>query len=213
MDSTHVTFGVLTAGWVLGDVKLEASAFHGREPDQFRWNIETGRLDSASLRVSWNPDEHWALQASHGYIHSPEQLEPTVNQRRDTASAMYGTGFGSAVRWDTTLAWGQDDNRPGHKLDAWLAESEVVVADEHTFFVRAEWAQKDELFEAGSLLAGQVFDVGKLSIGYIHDWRLVQHLRFGLGGLLSLYQLPVETQASYGGSPHSYMLFARLKID
>jgi len=55
MDSTHVTFGVLTAGWVLGGIKLEASAFHGREPDQFRWNIETGRLDSASVRASWIP--------------------------------------------------------------------------------------------------------------------------------------------------------------
>ena len=88
-----------------------------------------------------------------------------------------------------------------------------MISDEHTFFARAEWAQKDELFEAGSLLAGQVFDVGKLSVGYIHDWKLAEHLRFGLGGLVSLYQLPVETRASYGGSPHSYMLFARLKID
>jgi len=150
---------------------------------------------------------------SHGYIHSPEQLEPLVNQRRDTASAMYGVGFGSAARWDTTLAWGQDDNRPGHKLDAWLMESEIVVADEHSFFARAEWAQKDELSGAGSLLAGQVFDVGKLSVGYIHDWRLAQHLRLGLGGLISLYQLPDAIQTSYGNDPHSYMLFARLKID
>src|SRR3984957_12197177 len=37
LDSTHVTFGVVTAGIVDGDWKLEASAFNGREPDQYRW--------------------------------------------------------------------------------------------------------------------------------------------------------------------------------
>ena len=36
LDSTHITFGVVTAGLVLGDVKIEASRFNGREPDQHR---------------------------------------------------------------------------------------------------------------------------------------------------------------------------------
>lgn len=212
LDSTHVTFGVLTFGYVHSGFKLDASAFHGREPDQSRWNIETGRLDSASVRATWDPDEHWSLQASRGYIYSPEQLEPSVNQRRTTASAMYDGEFGTTARWDTTFAWGQDDDRPGHKLDAWLAESEVVIADWHTFFFRAERAQKDELFTPGSPLAGQVFDVGKVSGGYIHDWPLSPHLKFGLGGLLSLYQLSEPVRSVYD-SPHSYMLFARLKLD
>ena len=42
LDSTHISFGVLTAGLVLDRVKLEVSRFNGREPDQHRWNIETG---------------------------------------------------------------------------------------------------------------------------------------------------------------------------
>ena len=55
LDSTHVSFGVVTAGLVLGAVKLEASRFNGREPDQHRWDIETGPLDSTAARISWNP--------------------------------------------------------------------------------------------------------------------------------------------------------------
>ena len=39
LDSTHVTFGVATAGLVLDDWKLELSQFTGREPDQFRFNF------------------------------------------------------------------------------------------------------------------------------------------------------------------------------
>src|SRR4028119_732495 len=55
LDSTHISFGVVTAGIVLDRVKLEASRFNGREPDQHRWNIETGPLDSSAVRMPWNP--------------------------------------------------------------------------------------------------------------------------------------------------------------
>ena len=64
LDSTHITFGVLTAGAVVDHIKVEVSAFRGREPDQDRWNIESPKLDSHSFRVSVNPTDHWALQAS-----------------------------------------------------------------------------------------------------------------------------------------------------
>lgn len=212
LDSTHVSYGVVTLGYVFGTLKLEASAFHGREPDQFRWNIETGRLDSAALRVSWNPDEHWSLQLSRGYIHSPEQLQPEVDQDRVTASVIYAQPMGAGGRWTTTVAWGQDRNKPGHTLDAWLAESELMPDAHDTFFARAERVQEDELFTTGSPLAGDVFGVGKLSVGYIHDWHLAAHLKFGVGGLVSAYALPGQVQTAYD-SPHSYMLFLRLKLD
>lgn len=38
IDSTHITFGVLTAGWVHDSFKLEASRFRGREPDEERYD-------------------------------------------------------------------------------------------------------------------------------------------------------------------------------
>src|SRR4029453_857283 len=41
LDSTHITFGVLTAGLVHDNLKLELSRFNGREPDEHRWDIET----------------------------------------------------------------------------------------------------------------------------------------------------------------------------
>ena len=56
LDSTHVTFGVATVGYSWHDkMKLEGSLFTGREPDQSRWDIETPKLDSWSVRASWNP--------------------------------------------------------------------------------------------------------------------------------------------------------------
>src|SRR5579862_3540484 len=55
LDSTHVTMGVVTLAATQGPITVEASAFNGREPDQFRWNIETRAFDSWSARATWNP--------------------------------------------------------------------------------------------------------------------------------------------------------------
>ncbi|MDI1300967.1 MAG: hypothetical protein PSX71_03590 [bacterium] len=61
LDSTHITFGVVTLGASQGPWKLEASSFNGREPDENRWNIETRQFDSWSVRLSYNPTPNWAV--------------------------------------------------------------------------------------------------------------------------------------------------------
>src|SRR2546423_8208949 len=47
-DSTHVSFGVVTAGVYGRRWKVESSAFNGREPDERRKNIDFGALDSVA---------------------------------------------------------------------------------------------------------------------------------------------------------------------
>jgi uncharacterized cupredoxin-like copper-binding protein len=211
LDSTHVSFGVVTLGLVLDRFKLEASIFRGREPDQYRYNIETGKLDSASLRLSYNPTDDWALQVSRGHIKSPEQLEPDVDIDRTTASAIYNRRL-AAGDWQTTLAWGRNAKTAHDATDAYLLESAVVLSGIHTFFGRIELSDKDELFPAGDPLAGETFRVGKLTAGYIRDFPIARHFKIGVGGLVSRYSLPSALESSYG-NPTSYMLFARLKIN
>src|SRR4029077_7293974 len=120
--------------------------FRGREPDENRWDIESPRLDSQSFRLSVNPTDRWALHAGYGRIHIPEQLEPDVSQDRTTASAIYDGTWGDAGRGEGTLRWGPHRNRPGHLLDAFTAEAALQSGERHTFFARAERAEKDELF-------------------------------------------------------------------
>ncbi len=210
LDSTHVTFGVVTAGFVHGAWKLEGSAFNGREPDQYRWNFDALRLNSYAGRVSWNPTQDWALQASYGYIRSPEQLTPGVSQHRLTASASYNRKLAGG-NWQTTLAWGRNYDEPGATLDAFLLES-AFNWGRHTLFGRAENVQKDELFEAPSPLAGRVFRVSAFSLGYIYDIPVARHLALGLGALGTAYALPSAIKPAYSGGPTSFEGFLRLKI-
>jgi hypothetical protein len=210
LDSTHVTYGVVTAGAVYGNWKIEGSVFTGREPDQNRWDFDRPRFDSASARLSWNPGSDWALQVSYGFIKSPEQLEPEVNQHRITVSAIYNRKLGHG-NWQTTLAWGQDDNRPAANTNALLLESTVEL-DQHTLFARAENVQKDELFAPGDPLFGETFAVSKFSAGYVYDIPAGEHLSLGVGALGSVYSLPEKLRAAYGANPLSYMLFTRIKL-
>jgi hypothetical protein len=205
LDSTHVTFGVVTAGLVEGDWKLEASQFTGREPDQFRFNFDPARFDSTSVRLSWNPDPHWSLQASWGYLKSPEQLEPAVNENRYTASATYFMLLDGDGSLAATLAFGRKQLSTGVGENGFLAEAEYKPADAWTLFARAEAVENGELFPAAGVKTAE-----ELTLGAIHDWRVGEHAKFGLGGLYTFDFVPGTPTPSYGGDPHGAMVFLRL---
>src|SRR5690348_9797129 len=57
-DSTHIANDVITAGVTDRMVRLEASGFHGREPDEHRWNIDQGRVDSWATRLTVQPGQN-----------------------------------------------------------------------------------------------------------------------------------------------------------
>ena len=213
LDSTHITFGVVTAGWVHGSWKLEASRFRGREPDQNRWDIEAPKLDSTAARLSWNPTANLALQGSWAQISSPEALEPAVDERRWSASALYTTLVGSHGLWATTLAWGRKVRSDRVRSDAWLAESAYKPDDAWTVFARVERLTTDELWPGAPPAPGAQATVAKLALGAIHDWRVAGHAKFGLGGLVSFDHVPRSLASAYGSSPGGATGFARLVLD
>jgi hypothetical protein len=207
LDSTHITFGVITAGIVLDTVKLEASTFKGREPDQYRYDIEAPKLDSFSGRLSWNPTRELSMQVSWGRINSPEALEPARNEERFTMSATYTQPFGKDNVWSTTAAWGRKMQKPGDTLDGFILETAAIFQKTYTLFARAERVQNNELAEDHA-----IHTVNKVSVGGIYEFVRTDKAKFGVGGLVSFYGLPGALSSEYG-HPISSMIFARLKIE
>ena len=206
LDSTHITYGVVTAGLVKGPWKLEVSGFRGREPDQERFDIETPKLDSVAVRATWNPSPRWSLQASWGRLKSPEQLTPTVDEDRVTASIAYAQPVFATGVWSSTLAFGRKMLSPGQNLDAVLAESELVLNRRWTLFTRAEWKEDDELDPSAI-----VYRVAKATVGVIRDFPLGAKTVVGLGALGSVYDIPGGLKSLYGSAPVSGMLFLRFR--
>ena len=209
LDSTHISFGVVTAGVVLDRVKLEVSRFNGREPDEHRWNIETAPLDSTALRVSWNPTRTLALQGSWGHFTDPEQLEPGVNQKRWSASALWANEIAPGWKLAGTLAWGRKSAH-GHDDDAYVAEASLKHAG-WTLFGRGEMTENRELTDVED---GTAYRIGKVSLGAVRDFKLADHFSLGLGGLFAVNFVPESLASAYGGhNPTGAMGFVRLKLD
>ena len=185
-----------------------ASAFRGREPDERRWNIETPRLDSWSVRATWTPSPFVAAQVSHGFLKTPEEQHPDENEHRTTASVQFARGGVT-----TTLAYSLKDRSPGDKLPAWLAEATWELTPRHAVFGRVENVVNDELFpDHDDPLHDRRFRVTKAEAGYAYRLPISGSLGVALGGTVAAYAKPKALDAAYGMAPVSWTLFAKLGI-
>ncbi|MBW8755328.1 MAG: hypothetical protein JF595_14495 [Sphingomonadales bacterium] len=205
-DSTHITYGVVTAGIASETLQIEGSAFRGAEPDEHRWNIETPKLDSWSVRATWTPQPRWAIQASYGQIKQPEALHPGEDEHRFTASAHYDDGRGLSAM----LAFSNKDRVPGKSLTAWLAEANWNLDAHNTLFGRFENVANDELFpDHADPLHDRAFRVSKFQLGYARRIP-VGPFELALGGSAAAYAKPAALDVAYGRRPWGYTLFARV---
>ncbi len=211
-DSTHITWGVLTAGYNFGKFKFETSVFKGTEPDANRWNFDAPKLNSFSARVSWNPTKNWSFQISHGYLKNPEPSEPELKiQRRTTASVIYNKIFRENRNWANSFVWGQNYGN-GERSNAYLFESN------YDFYKNSVFGRLERVQKSGHELAldaadeHKIFGVGAYSIGYLREIYQDKNLSMGLGAQTTFYQNPSSLSSYYGGTNHQgWQIFLRLR--
>ncbi|HXG81769.1 MAG TPA: hypothetical protein VNJ05_08205, partial [Sphingomicrobium sp.] len=110
-----------------------------------------------------------------------------------------------------TLAWGRKTIER-HRDDAFAAEASLKHGP-WTIFGRGELTENRELVEDPEE-HGPAFQVGKISIGAVHDFQVAKNLSLGVGGLLAVNFVPDDLKPLYGGSnPTGAMGFVRLKVD
>jgi len=207
-DSTHTSFGVITTGFVIDRIKLEASAFNGREPNEQRWSIQLAALDSWSGRASVAPSRNWAAQYSIGRLEHPEALEPG-SQWRQTASVEYDRPL-TRGNWATSMIWGRVHKiETGTNLNSYLIESTVNFQTRNYVFSRLELVDKDELFPAAP--AHPAYRIGGYTFGGERDVVQNRAWQLGLGADVTFYSKPAVLDAAYGTNPVSFQIFLRLR--
>jgi len=207
-DSTHTSFGVITSGFVIDWLKLEASAFNGREQNEQRWSIQLAALDSWSGRAFAAPGRNWTAQYSIGRLERPEALEPG-SQWRQTASVEYNRPLEEGG-WATTLIWGRVHKvATDTTLNSYLLESTLNFRQRNYAFTRLELVDKDELFP--SALIHPSYRIGGYTFGGVRDLIHNRAWQLGLGADLTFYSKPSVLDSAYGNRPVSFQIFLRMR--
>lgn len=214
LDSTHVGMGVITAGVDVGPLALEGSIFQGAEPDENRWDLDLGSLDSWSTRLWYRPSAAWEFQVSHGYLTRPEAFEPQ-DIKRSTASMAWSRENGDDFT-ALTVAFGRNV-RDFSTLNAVLAEITHRFS-RNALYSRVEWVEleTEHLLFPGFLHTphpGELIDpLTVVTVGAVRDIADIGGFNLGLGGDVSLYVEPANLQRTHGDTPVAFHLFFRLRI-
>jgi hypothetical protein len=216
-DSTHIADDVVTAGLTYKWLRIEASGFHGREPDEFRWDIDSGKIDSWSTRLTVQPGQNWSAQYSFAHLTSPEALQPQEDVQRMTASVMYNRPLARG-NWASTLLWGRNHElSSGKNFNSYLAESTLRFAGNECIWGRIENVDRtNEL-----LLNGQpeppgfeerfLARVQAYTAGYDHEFHFIPGLATAVGGQITFYGKPAFLTPIYGQRPVGAIVFMRFR--
>ncbi len=208
-DSTHISFGVVTAAVDHGPWVVEGSAFNGREPDENRWDIDFGALDSVSGRVWFRPRNTWEFQASTGRLKDPEELEPGNVQRTTTSASWFmrdgddytavagGYGVNAADHGRRHAVFGEIMKHFG--LNSLLARTEVLQ-------VETAALRRDNQVDAR-----RRDTLGAFTVGGVRDVLRWRGFEGGFGGAATFYAVPEQLTSTHGKHPVSFQLFFRLR--
>lgn len=216
-DSTHISDDVITAGFAYKSIRFEASGFHGREPDEYRWNIDTGQIDSWSTRVTVNPAQNWSMQYSIGQLASLEELFPHEDVRRMTASVMYNRPIAHG-NLAAMILWGRNQSlQDGNVGNGYLLESTLRFLNKNNAWTRIENVDRtNELLSGESPLPPNFVEryftrVQAYTFGYDREFGNIRHVSSAVGGQFTTYSVPAALSASYGSHPVGVIVFLRVR--
>jgi hypothetical protein len=218
-DSTHVSNSVVTVGFVGGPLQLEASTFHGGEPNENRWNIDKGKLDSFSGRLTASFGPQWAAQFSMGRLNDREPLHPGLDTIRTTASAHHDMRFASG-HIASSLVWGRNKDMHGDEariFNAYTAES-TINSGRNWVWTRIENVDRDRTLLVGErpeVLNVEEDPIGRVqayTFGYERDLPIgPSYLKIGLGVQATVYGLTPQLETVYGTRPAGVTFFLHVR--
>ncbi len=212
-DSTHIAYGVITAAIDRGPWVVEASAFNGREPDQNRWDLDVGPLDSVSGRLWYKPADRWEFQISTGHLTHPEALE-AGNIQRTTASGSWfarngsdftavTVGYGVNVTDEATrhAVFGEATRHVGRnslvgRLEVLQVETDLLLNDAIPLTPAA--AAREDM-------------VAAFTVGAVRDVSRWHGFEGGLGAAVTFYAVPAVFEATHGAHPASFQVYLRIR--
>jgi len=211
-DATHITFGVATLGVRFGDVKLDGSLFTGREPNDMRYDFDKPKFDSYSGRISYNPSKNWALQVSHGFIKSPEELHPAENINRTTVSIIYSLPLKNDDWLNVSSVYGMNKIKDHSGENSFLLETSWKI-NRLALYAKYEYVEKsvEELsLDENIYGADGIFPVKAFTLGLNYDLLHIKKTNISAGSQFSYYHPDKKLNSLYGKNPMAFEIYLRI---
>ena len=96
----------------------------------------------------------------------------------------------------------------------------IPISRKNLLVTRAEWSQRDELFEDDHDLAHEIFeqtgkrafDVAGYTVGYTRELGTVANIRTAVGFNATTYRIASELKPFYGNRPVGFSAFLRFRL-
>lgn len=213
-DSTHITFGVVSAALERGRWVFEGSAFNAREPDEDRWDFDFAPMDSVAGRVWFRPRDEWEIQVSSGRLREPEELAPGDIVRttasgswfrlRDGSLQAYTASYGinaahgerrHGVFGEFTLERGL--NSVSSRVELQQVETDVLLT--------GEIGHDSDDAARPATVAAVTFSAARRLL----TWRGFEG---ALGAQVAFYGVPESLKTTHGKHPVSFQAFLRVRL-
>lgn len=189
-ETFHDSTSVVTAGFGSRFVTVEASVFHDAVTTGRHTTLDTGVIDSRSVRMVVTPMRNLSLQASRGEL-GGEKRKVT------TASLAYGSEKAAA-----TVLWTDRERL------ASLSVEGTLRARRNTFSARVETVDRPP----GFLNNPDIVRTTHFTVGYIFD-PFTRGYRGGIGVNIDYHTQTHDLEQLYGHKPQTIYVFFRIRTE
>ena len=205
-DSTHIASNVATVGIKYRWIRLEASGFHGGEPNENRWNIDWGGMDSYSARVSVFPSRNWTAQFSAGRLTKPEASGSWRRGSHHGIDRIHAPQKQRRRLVDQRHLGAESQHREPARHQRLAARNGVPRDGERISSPGvSKSVDKDDLFP-------EAFRVKAITGGYTRDLATKSNLETGIGANVTGYVIPAAVQPAYGAHPWGVSVYFRVRL-
>lgn len=212
-DVGHITSTVFAAALRQGRVTLEASAYHGEEPEPTKVDLPLGELDSYSTRLTFEFNENLFAMVSAAYVGEPEGHDHNGSNGPDHIHRYSASIYSRTIStngWTTqdALIFGVINHADGVSALRSFGYEFLATKNKSTL-----WARTEVLERTGAELQIATADPARaewitaVTFGYTHKLGKWQDWNIGLGGSATQDVLPDEFQTAYGGNPLTGKIF------
>ncbi len=203
-DVGHITSTVIGASLKLGGTHIEASAYHGAEPEPDQVDLPLGTPDSISFRLTEEFSPRWMAMASIARVNAPESDQPSVLFENRYSASIYTTQpFISDWTFYNSLIYGLVTQYDQASFLSSFTEEFLFRGDKPRIWGRIEVLQRtsEELAIPTLSNANQGLWVAALTLGYTHKIASFNGVELGIGGSATRDLLPGPFIGTYGGNP------------